>query len=308
MKANIPPFLDKSGQVPTEAEISPKTGISNLQKRARSKWYTQGIVGGLLYIGSDLHKYYERAFYCCQEIIQKEDRLHTKYCDTRLCNVCNRIRTAKMMAGYISQLQGRSLEFVTLTIPNVDGPRLRSTIEGMVRQATGIQRVFRERRGIQMNGIRKLEVTYNSNTYTFHPHFHYLVDGGHGPALVSEWLKRHPKAKDVAQDCRPANKESLNELFKYTTKLIACKSGNFTVYVKAVDEIMRSLYGKRCFQPFGDIRKVNEEVVDDLQGQVYEGVPVYDFMNWEWNECDWVNDYGETLTGYVSPEVDFSYR
>jgi hypothetical protein len=159
-----------------------------------------------------------------------------------------------------------------------------------------------------MNGIRKLEVTYNDKAYTFHPHFHFLVDGGNGQALVDEWLKRHPKAVRWAQDCRPADKESLQELFKYTTKVIAVKKGNFTVYVKAVDTIMRALSGRRCFQPFGDIRKISEEVVDDLKGQVYEGIPVYDFMVWEWNECDWVNDYGETLTGYVSPEVDFFYR
>lgn len=293
-------LLDTSGQLPT--------GLKILQKRARSKWYTQGVVGGLLGVDSKLHKYYQRAYFCCDELIQKGDRIHTKYCDTRLCNVCNRIRTAKMMLGYISQLEGRSLEFVTLTVPNVDGASLLSTIEGMTKQATGIQRVFRERRGIQMNGIRKLEITYNATMSTYHPHFHFLVDGGHGQALIDEWLVRYPKANRQAQDCRPANRESLNELFKYTTKIIALKKQNFVVYVKAVDTIMTSLYGKRCFQPFGDIRKVKEEVVDELAGQVYDGVPVYEFMSWGWNECDWVNEYGETLTGYVSPDVDFIYQ
>lgn len=300
---NKPPSLDKLAQLPTK---QPKTSKS-LQKRARSKWYTQGIVGGLMYLKTPLRKYYQRAYYCNNLIIQEGETLRSTYCNTRICNVCNRIRTAKMMNGYISQLEGRELWFVTLTVPNVNADELRSTIKRIQSEVVKMMRVFRERRGIRFNGIRKIEVTYNQYTKTYHPHVHLLVDSP-GQCLVNEWLKRNPTANRIAQDCRRADEGSLHELFKYATKVIGHKEEKLIVYVKALDIIITSLFGLRSFQPFGDIRKVTEDVDDSLKKEIYENIPVYDFMNWTWNECDWVSENKETLTGYISPEYDFSYR
>ena len=299
---NHPP-LDKLGQLPTKVY---KTG-KLLQKRARSKWYTQGIVGGLMYLKSPLRKYYQRAYYCNNLIIQEGETLRSTYCDSRICNVCNRIRTAKMMNGYISQLEGRNTWFVTLTVPNVNGEELRSTIKRIQSEVVKMMRVFRERRGIRFNGIRKIEVTYNQYTKTFHPHIHLLVDKD-GQCLVDEWLKRNPTSNRLAQDCRPADEGSLHELFKYATKVIGHKEENLIVYVKALDTIITSLFGLRTFQPFGDIQKVSEIVDDSLKKEIYKEIPVYDFMEWTWKECDWISKNKETLTGYISPEYDFSYR
>lgn len=292
------PSLDTLAQVPTK-------GIKSLLKRAKSKWYTMGIVGGLLYLNSELHSYYQRAWYCCSLITQRGQELSARYCNTRVCNICNRIRTANMINGYLKQLVGRDLQFVTLTVPNVSGENLKSTIDLMTKEASNMMRVFRERRGIKINGIRKTECTINLYKNNYHPHFHFVVDG-YGQEIVDAWLKRWPTAVRSAQDVRPANQESLNELFKYTTKIIGQKNGEYIVYTKALDTIMKALAKKRCFQPFGDIRKVSEEVEDDLQAQVYE-IEEYGLMHWEWKECDWVNKDKFTLTGYISPDVDFRY-
>jgi hypothetical protein len=175
----------------------------------------------------------------------------------------------------------------------------------MTKEASNMMRVFRERRGIKINGIRKTECTINLYQNNYHPHFHFVVDG-YGQEIVDAWLKRWPTALRKAQDVRPANQESLNELFKYTTKIIGQKDGEYIVYTKALDTIMKALAGKRCFQPFGDIRKVSEDVEDGLQAQVYE-IEEYGLMKLEWKECDWVNEDKHTLTGYISPDVDFRY-
>ena len=302
-KGSDTPFLDTLGYLPTNPEI---LGSDVLRKRARSKWYTQAIVGRLLFLGSDLHKYYQRAFYCNSILIQEGKAIRSTYCDTRTCNICNRIRTANLMNGYLPQFEGRHIEFVTLTLPNVEGKDLRFTIEWIIKESANMIRLFRERRGIEINGIRKIEVTYNAITDTYHPHIHLIVDKC-GQLIVDEWLKRNPTAVIKAQDCTPADQNSLNELFKYTTKIIGRKSGDLVVYVNALDRIMIALKNKRCFQPFGDIKKVSEEVNSELQGQEYN-IPEYDFMIWKWDECDWVNSDRETLTGYISPDIEIVYK
>ena len=286
----------------TLAQLDPSP-CKNLLKRARSKWFTERIVGGLLYENSELHKYYQRAYYCNSTLTQSGQELKAKYCNTRICHICNRIRTAKMMNGYMSQLNGQ-LSFVTLTVPNVDACNLRYTCSLLTKEASKMIKQFRKK-NIVINGVRKLEVTYNQLKNTYHPHLHLIVDK-ESKSIVNSWLKRFPSANIKAQDERPADQASLNELFKYATKIIGNKQGEYIVYVKALDTIMKALSKLRCFQPFGNIRKVSEEVTDELKGQVYD-IQEYEFMEWTWEDCDWVNKFRDTLTGYISPDVDFSY-
>ena len=301
-KSGQKPFLDTLAQLPTKVR---KKDLKNLQKRARSKWFTQGITLSLVDLKSPLTKYYWSAYHCNTHIEQQGLQLKSRYCNTRTCHICNRIRTAKMMNGYLSQLSGRTLEFVTLTIPNVSAEQLSATVDDLIKTSTKIMRVFRERRHISINGIRKIEITYNPDKNTYHPHIHLIVDKA-GQLIVDEWLKRYPKASRKAQDCRPADQSSLNELFKYSTKIVGHKEGNLVVYASALDNIMLALRNKRCFQPFGDVRKVSEEVSEELEGEEYD-IQEQTFMVWTWKECDWVNTARDTLTGYISPDVDFVY-
>jgi ribosomal protein S8 len=296
-KKDIP--LDTLGQLPTDA-------LKSLKKRARSKWYTTAIVGRLLFLNSPLHSYYQRAYYCSHILTQNGKKITTKYCDTRVCHICNRIRTAKLMNGYVSQLSKfEKLEFVTLTIPNCTEAELPVTIDLMLKNFSNIVRVLRERRKIDLSGIRKFEVTYNAVTNTYHPHIHALVDSGVGNIIVTEWLNRYVTAFDKAQDVVEADLSALNEIFKYTTKIVAGRSKNkIQVFIPALDVIMQSLKGRRCFQPFGKVKKVDENL-DDLDAVEYD-IPEYDFLEWIWNDCDWVNS-GKTLTGYVSPDIDFDF-
>jgi hypothetical protein len=304
-------YLDTLGQLPTNvlkpSKILQSENSKNLLKRARSKWYTKAIVGRLLFIDTPLKKYYQRAFYCNEILTQRGNEIKAKYCDTRVCNVCNRIRTAKMIRGYLKQfIDRKELQFVTLTIPNVNSNMLRDKIEDMLKKISCIVRVLRERRKIDINGVRKIEVTYNAKMNTYHPHIHLIVDGN-GEVIVNEWLKRNKDAKMIAQDVTSANQDSLNELFKYTTKILHNSKGNLKVYLKALDVIIISLRSKRCFQPFGNIRMIKEEINEELEAQVYDSIPEYDFMEWIWKECDWINEYKETLTGYISPDTIIEY-
>lgn len=211
------------------------------------------------------------------------------------------------MKGYISQLNALGeLEFVTLTIPNCSVYELKSTVDDMLKSWSNLIRVMRERRKVNLSGIRKLEITYNAEKNTYHPHLHILVNKGVGKSIVYEWLSRYKKAKDIAQDCREADAKSLNELFKYTTKIIVSKKGKLEVYISPLDKIMQAMSGRRCFQPFGIIKKVDEDV-DGVESVEYEDIPEYEFVKWEWDDCDWKSKGYGTLTGYVPPEIEFIF-
>lgn len=290
-------------------ELTAENPKKSLKKRARSKWYTQAIVGRLLYTNSPLHRQYQNAYFCCHELIQEGDKIKGKYCNTRICNICNRIRTAKLIKGYHDQLVNRpEMSFVTLTLPNCKAEELRAVTRQMCAVMRQITDVYRKRKN-PLNGIRKLEVTYNSRTDTYHPHFHLIVDGdAHG--LVNEWLKRNPGAVYQAQDVRPVDSNSLKELFKYTTKIAVKRSSKthnqIEVYVNALDVIMCSMYRIRTIQPFGNVRKVSEEVDEDL---VAEQTDVYEFVSWLWDDDDWYSEAdGEALTEYTPPDIKILTR
>lgn len=291
--------LDTLGQLPTD-------DLNNLKKRARSKWYTQAVTGRLLYLESSLHKYYQSAYYCAHILKQEGKKVTAHYCGTRVCHICNRIRTAKLIKGYINQLLVLDgLQFVTLTVPNCNEDELKDTVESLLKSVSNIVRVIRERKKIKINGIRKIEITYNSIVDNYHPHIHLLVDCNVGDLIVTEWLKRYPNANLKAQDVSIADKGSLNEIFKYTTKIVSKSKGRIDIFIPALDKILLSLKGRRCFQPFGIIKKIDEDDTT-LESVEYDDIEEYDYIEWIWSDCDWVND-SKTLTGYVSPDVEFNF-
>ena len=312
---NFNPSLDTLAQLPT----APKTkGLTTLQKRARSKWYTSNIVTPLIfyaqYVEQDekFRKYFSKAGYCSHILTQTGKKVKTKYCNKRICNQCSRIRTAKMINGYLSQLTEKKQYFVTLTVPNVFKDELKHSISKMIKDCSNIIRVIRERKKIDVNGIRKIEVTYNEKTNTYHPHIHLLIDNV--PELVvKEWLKRNPAAKPIAQDIRQADSKSLKELFKYTTKIDTSKIGRtgikenvIKIHSESIYSIVKALDKKRAFQPFGNIKKVDEDIKEEeLIGEEYKELPDYEFMEWIWKEKDWMNEYGELLTNYQPPDIVF---
>jgi hypothetical protein len=300
--------LDTLAQLPTNHP--PADTIGNLKKRARSKWYGNKVIAPLLYIETPLHKQYQRAYYCNQTLLQRGNTITGKYCNSRICHICNRIRTAKFMNGYGPELKKLgTLQFVTLTMPNVSAEKLRAEVTRMSRNFTNIARVIRERHKINFSGIRKIEITYNEKENTYHPHLHVIVNKGQGGTIITEWLKRYADANIKAQDCKTADKNSYNELFKYSSKILAKAGRGFNIYVPAIDIIMQAMDRKRTIQTFGKIKKISEDV-EELQAVEVEGLePTTTAREWVYNDVlsDWQTlDRLNNLTGYKPPEIDFT--
>ena len=349
--------LDKLVQLPTKQVVISKpteTRLSSrksLSTRASRKYHTNQILIPLLYyakkIDSPLHNHYQNAFYCNNTLTQINGKLTGKYCNSRVCHTCNRIRTAKQINGYEpimarSIVEGNKIAFATLTIPNVKDTELKDTIRLMKKQLSLIQRVITERRGISAKGIVKLEVTWSYKRKDFHPHFHILSDSfEYNQIIIEEWLKRFPDATIKAQDNIYADMDiALKELFKYSTKIIDTDNSKVKdktnriahVNLYALDVIMNALYKQRTITAFG-MKQLSEEVESLISQEYYDLPPtqgeliettIYDYENhcykkvmayewvidieWIWDNNDWFYN-GIALSDYVPKTKDkFSFH
>jgi hypothetical protein len=311
-KKGSPLTLDTLAQSP---QAAPTKGSSagNLKKRARSKYFTQGFVRPLLELDSPLNKQYKRAYNCAEVVRVESGKTRTHYCNSRVCNVCNRIRTAKAINGYKPHFEkGEPSVFITLTAPTVEAKEaneLRQAMRQRVNAWNNIRKLIIERMGLPIQGITKREITYTKGKY--HPHLHIILkcEGYEldllAEFIIEEWLKRNPTARRQAQDHRPTDEETLNELFKYTTKQAKRKKNVLTVNPQSIDVIMRALNKTRTFQPFGGLRKISEEINEIELISEDEPVNVPDGYYF-WNLYDWYHyQTGHALSGYNSPLIEF---
>jgi len=286
-----------------------------LQKRANRKQYTQKITAELLQLKSPLHKQYQRAYYCCNGLKQEGKTITTtnEYCNSRTCMVCNSIRTAKLINGYGEHLQLEKQYFCTLTIVNVSKDELRKTIEIMIKQFGLILKQLRQKKGLHPDGIRRLEITYNKQNNTYHPHFHFLINCEASANFIqTQWLKRWPTAKDVAQDIREANEETLHEIFKYSTKfavkLEENEQTNYEIHVSSLDTIFCAMNGKRTVQPFGKYvkKKISEDISKEDVKETEYNVELKPYAHYEWKEYDWFDiKTGEALSNAKKIDAKF---
>jgi hypothetical protein len=205
--------------------------------------------------------------------------------------------------------------FVTLTIPNVPADKLSSAIDGIEAEFRKVKHVFyeqhrRKKRDSPLIGFRKLECTYNPERNDYHPHYHIIVRGeGTAKELLAEWLRRYPEAVEWAQDVQKANDDSVMELFKYFTKLVAKtnKGKGSAVFIRPLDVIFQAMHGRRTFQNFGLNFGFKHEVVEDEPiseeaeelAEEIEGEAMTVVYEWVQELTDWVEEQsGRLLTGY----------
>jgi hypothetical protein len=303
-------ILDKSAQLGTklfDTELPPSEVI--LRKRANAKFFAYKLSGELAKLDdSPLINSYLRSTGCNQTLIQKGQKLESRYCGTRWCNVCNRIRTARLIEGYqpvLQQIQDK--HFVTLTLPNCAVWELDNIIPLMLTTQKQIQERLKKRHqrrqiDYQIVGMRKLECTYNATENTYHPHFHFIVQGAQASgALLEEWLNSVPSANRAAQDIRPAALNSEKELFKYFSKVVSkTGKGKNIVVVRALDNIYQSMFGRRVFQPIGIRKALNvSEEMPDLMAQYFEDWDDTETAKtWDWDGENWRDYQGNSICEY----------
>lgn len=268
---------------------------------ALRKYNTQQKVKALVDATTkDRKKVYWKAWHCNEVLLQEGNVLRGSLCRKRWCQTCSRIKTAEMVNGYKEPLKELgSLYFVTLTAPTVKGRQLNSEITKRVKAFQRAKDNLRKNYGIKLNGIRKIEVTYNEKEDRYHPHFHFIQQGeAESIALQREWLKQFPNATASAQDIRKVdttNDNSLIELFKYATKDVIKDSTT----ASAQDTIYRALEGRRIFQTYGSIKKVKEPTeAKEMKVNEIDFIPfAMEIWKYDTEVKDWLNAKDETLVG-----------
>ena len=148
---------------------------------------------------------------------------------------------------------------------------------------------------IKIQGMRKLEVTYNETTDTYHPHFHIIMsDYLATQTLLNLWHKQFPTANSKAQDVRAiplGDEQSFIELFKYATK------------ETTKDTIYSSLNGIKLYQKYGTFKKVKDPIEAKEHQTTFEHIaPNQDIFVYDKEQKDWIGENGNLLidTNYIT--------
>ena len=111
--------------------------------------------------------------------VAESGKLHkANFCKDRLCPMCSWRRSYKIFSQ-VSQIMAEihgdyKFLFLTLTVPNVSKEELNSTIDHLMsswNRFSGYKAIKKVLKGY----FRALEITYNKETNTFHPHFHVVL-------------------------------------------------------------------------------------------------------------------------------------
>jgi hypothetical protein len=285
-----------TGYNPTSSLLDtvPLTSESDTERLTRlqaRKAVTKEQIYPLLALNSTLVEAYERTSRCAEDIllqehtVTKENRMISWYCGKRWCSVCSAQKTANLTKGYWHAIEAmQNPMFVTLTVVAVSEHELKHRIKSMSASITKIKDRMRKR-GMPLNGIRKVESNVNVEAQTYNPHYHFVVDGEvEANMLREEWLKSHvdvsayhPSYEFIAQSgelfhttinpeaqqVKVADEGSLVELFKYVSKSIVGKR----FHAKEQDVINRAFLNVRAFQPFGNVRKASETSDIDINDE-----------------------------------------
>lgn len=153
-----------------------------LQKLAIKKSYNKVVFDFLVDQGEKIKA--ERLKECATyiEIVRETEQpkiVRANFCRERMCNVCAWRKQSKFVATISPVLEklsndGYEYLFVTLTLKNVKRDEVGKTLDLMMKSYNK----FLGRKKIELafeGAIRSLEITYNAESNTFHPHIHILA-------------------------------------------------------------------------------------------------------------------------------------
>lgn len=229
-----------------------------------------------------------------------------QYCKKRFCTVCNNIRSTQAYIKYGPVFPlWESPYFVTLTVQNAPQNKVYQLMDEMGNTWRRLTRTFeneKRRHAAPMPaGIRKLECTYNAVRNDYHPHYHVICDSQKSAErIVNGWLEQWPRdvCSPKAQNMKPADPQTIFELFKYFAKSISRKEGDTSIYPHAMDVMFRGMSGRRIIQDFnmGQYRTVFGA---DVEQEKPEGFEFGEWFYYDKRNSDWfnVNDRTDRIVG-----------
>ena len=153
-------------------------------------------------------------------------------CENRFCPLCSSLRARKNavilleLLEYAREIEKKEFIFLTLTAPNVTGEKLEAEIKDFNNSFKKFV-ASKEITKICKGYIRKLEVTYNAEANTYHPHFHIIFAVSKSYFRSSDYLsvkkllelwKKFKKDKSITQvDIAKVRMNSIKEVLEMAT-------------------------------------------------------------------------------------------
>lgn len=219
------------------------------------------------------------------------------FCRDRLCPMCAWRLYVRNYANLLKVTEvlkygGNNLVFLTLTIPNCKGEKLKENIEYIKESLVRLRRLKAFKNAF--NGyFLKLEVTYNKEKDEYHPHVHLLLSADSDyytnrdkyittEQLVKLWgsctdellfaynRRNHTDLKGFLAYFEKVDDEikGIKELAKYSVK-------SFEVTQDSIDTFAYELNGVRLITYYGSFNKVHhklklddEKLTDDMREDV----------------------------------------
>lgn len=244
------------------------------------------------------------------------------FCRDRLCPLCAWRRSYKLF-GQVSQIMD-ALEkdyaflFLTLTVPNVTGSELSSKINQMQIAFNRYMRYASIKRAV-LGYLRILEITYNKNTDTYHPHFHVILCVAPSYFKHKDYIKRDDwlqmwrramkdnsitqvdirrvkdKFSDSCVDAVQSLKSAVAEIAKY-----AVKSSDYLFHYdwqlseRCVKVLLAALTGRRLIAFGGVFEEIRQKLNIDCEMSDKE-----DLLH--------VDEYGEIRGDVAEQIITFSW-
>lgn len=221
--------------------------------------------------------------------IRREDgslKLYQAYfCKNKLCPMCNWRRsmkysyqTSRIVDEAIKQKPKARFLFLTLTVKNVEGEALNSTISQLTKSFDRLFRRAKVKKNL-LGYLRSVEVTHNEDDNSYHPHIHILMmvrpsyfQSKKDYITQKEWGDMWSQSLKVdytpmldirtVKETGKGLRGAVLETAKYPTKPIKMDIGNKQV----VDDLYNGLYRKRQLGYGGLFKIIKKQLaLDDVE-------------------------------------------
>lgn len=224
-------------------------------------------------------------FFCGTLLGFNADRelISANFCRERFCPMCQRrkaLRTYANISRLSEALEGEfSFLHLVLTVRNVYGSELNDCIDKLYKSSSKMFKAPRFKQGVK-GVLRCLEVSYNADNNTYHPHLHCLCAVRKSYFTSRYYLKqaelREMWADALGVDYLPevsvqkCDEGAIAEVAKYCVKPLKLDLP-VDLRARVLDTLNRTLKSRRLLQTYGVVKdavkalKIDLECEDDPQ-------------------------------------------
>ena len=237
---------------------------------------------------------------------EKKKLIHANNCENRFCPMCAYKKSRKdamKISVMLKYLENKfQFLFLTLTSPNVTSDNLEDEIKEYNSSFKRLSELKLFKNAV-LGYVRKLEITYNNETKTYHPHFHVLLAVkknyfSNNYIKRDTWLEMWQKAKrdeSITQvDVRKLDmKKGVAEIAKYSSK-----DSDYLISQEIFDVMYKALKGRQIITyngVFKDSAKLYKKGDLDYLKDVDLTEYVYRIL-WQWGKGEYVEREIRELT------------